>query len=310
MNMDNITYFPTYTLMEPRDSKSYRHIYFTCFLVLYIMILLVNTWVSVVIVLEKALHEPMYIFLCNLCVNGIYGAAGFYPKFLHDLMLDSYVIPSYVCAFQAFVIYTSVMCDCTTITVMAYDRHVAICQPLDYHTKLNKFSCSVLLCFCWILPFVYMIVLLVLSNRLKLCRYHINKLYCDNWSMVKLSCESTVINNMYGFFIISFYSCLTVFVILSYIKLIMACKASLECRRKFWQTCVPHMFTVMNYVVAVFFDAMYSRYGSSNISENLQNFLALEMLVVPPLVNPVIYGLKLHEVRKRILKSFVNIRRQ
>lgn len=137
---------------------------------------------------------------------------------------------------------------------------------------------SVLLGFCWIPPFVYMIVLLVLSNRLKLCKYHVNKLYCDNWSMVKLSCESIVINNIYGFFVISFYSCFMVFVILSYIKIIIACKASLECRRKFWQTCVPHMFTVMNYVVAVFFDAMYSRYGSSNVSENLQHFLALEML--------------------------------
>ncbi|XP_056119068.1 olfactory receptor 2A12-like [Rhinichthys klamathensis goyatoka] len=308
--MDNMTIFATYTLMEPKASKSFRHIYFTCFLVLYIMILFVNTWVSVVIVLERALHEPMYIFLCNLCVNDIYGAAGFYPKFLHDLMLDSYVIPSYMCAFQAFVIYSSVMCDCTTVTVMAYDRHVAICQPLNYHIKLNRFSCCILLAFCWILPLVYMIICVVLSNRLTLCKYHINKLYCDNWSIVKLSCESTLINNIYGIFVISFYSCLCVFIILSYIKIIIACKASLECRRKFWQTCVPHMFTVLNYVVAVFFDSMYSRYGSSDVSEYLRNVLALEMLIVPPLINPVIYGLKLQEVRKRILKYFVSIRKQ
>ncbi|XDV38692.1 hypothetical protein PO909_008042 [Leuciscus waleckii] len=214
------------------------------------MILFVNTWVSVVIVLERALHEPMYIFLCNLCVNDIYGASGFYPKFLHDLMLDSYVIPSYMCAFQAFVIYSSVMCDCTTVTVMAYDRYVAICQPLNYHIKLNRFSCCILLAL------------------LKLCKYHINKLYCDNWSIVKLSCESTLINNIYGFFVISFYSCLCVFILFSYIKLLIACKASLECRKKFWQTCVPHMFTVLNYVVAVFFDSMYSRYGSSDVDAN------------------------------------------
>ncbi|XP_077088813.1 olfactory receptor 52E8-like [Siphateles boraxobius] len=308
--MDNMTFFETYTLMEPKDSKSFRHIYFTCFLVLYIMILFVNTWVSVVIVLERALHEPMYIFLCNLCVNDIYGATGFYPKFLHDLMLDSYVIPSYMCAFQVFVIYSSVMCDCTTVTVMAYDRHVAICQPLDYHIKLNRFSCCILLAFCWILPLVYMIICVVLSNRLKLCKYHINKLYCDNWSIVKLSCESTLINNIYGIFVISFYSCLCVFIIFSYIKLLIACKASLESRRKFWQTCVPHIITVLNYIVAVFFDSMYSRYGSSDVSEYLRNFLALEMLIVPPLINPVIYGLKLQEVRKRILKYFVIIRKQ
>uniref|UniRef100_A0A673LA23 Olfactory receptor 2A12-like n=1 Tax=Sinocyclocheilus rhinocerous TaxID=307959 RepID=A0A673LA23_9TELE len=308
--MDNMTHFTTYTLMEPHNAKSYRYIYFTCFLFLYVMILFLNIWLSVVIVLEKALHEPMYIFLCNLCVNDIYGTVAFYPKFLHDLILNSYVISSYMCAFQAFVVYTYVMCEYSTLAVMAYDRHVAICRPLDYHTKMNKFSCSILLGLCWVIPFLNMFIAVFLSNRLKLCKYHINKLYCDNWSMVKLSCESTEINNIYGFFVISFYFCLSVFIILSYIKLIIACKASLECRRKFWQTCVPHMFTVINYVIAVFFDAMYTRYGSNNVSESLQNFLALEMLIVPPLANPVIYGLKLHEVRKRIFKSFVNIRKQ
>uniref|UniRef100_A0A8C2ANG4 G-protein coupled receptors family 1 profile domain-containing protein n=1 Tax=Cyprinus carpio TaxID=7962 RepID=A0A8C2ANG4_CYPCA len=308
--MDNMTHFTTFTLMEPHNAKSYRYIYFTCFLFLYVMILFLNIWLSVVIVLEKALHEPMYIFLCNLCVNDIYGTAAFYPKFLHDLILNSYVIPSYLCALQAFVFYTYVLCEYSTLAVMAYDRHVAICQPLDYHSKMNKFSCSILLSLCWVIPFLNMFIAVFLSSRLKLCKYHINKLYCDNWSMVKLSCESTVINNIYGFFIISFYFCLCIFIILSYIKLIIACKASLECRRKFWQTCVPHMLTVINYVIAVFFDAMYSRYGSNNVSESFQNFLALEMLIVPPLANPVIYGFKLHEVRKRIFKSFVNIRKQ
>ncbi|XP_051960811.1 olfactory receptor 2A12-like [Xyrauchen texanus] len=304
--MDNRTYFATYTLLEPKDTKSYRHIYFTCFLLIYVFILFVNIWLSMVIVLERALHEPMYIFLCNLCINDVYGATGFYPKFLHDLMLDSYVIPSYMCAFQAFVIYTSVMCDCTTLTVMAYDRHIAICTPLDYHSKLNKFTCGILLGLCWTLPFIYMVIALLLTNRLQLCKYHIDKFYCDNWSMVKLSCQSTVANNVYGFIVLAFYFCLSICIIVSYIKLIIACKASLENRRKFWQTCMPHMFTMINFAVAVFFDAMYSRYGSGDVQENMRNFLALEMIIVPPLFNPVIYGLQLKEVRKRILKCAIN----
>ncbi|NP_001122039.1 odorant receptor 125-4 [Danio rerio] len=307
--MDNQTVFASYTLMVPRDSKSFRHIYFICFLVLYVLIILVNAWVSTVIVLERTLHQPMYIFLCNLCVNDIYGAAGFYPKFLHDLMLDSYVIPSYMCAVQTFVIYSSLLCDCTTVTVMAYDRLVAICQPLNYHNKLNKFSCSVFLSFCWILPFGYVFICVVLSNRKKLCKYHIKKLYCDNWSIVKLSCESHDMNSILGLFVIAFYSCLCVFIFFSYVKLIIACKASLECRRKFWQTCVPHMFTVINYMFSAFFDAMYGRYGAGDISDSFQNFLALEMLIVPPLVNPIVYGLKLQEVRKQIFKSFVQIKK-
>ncbi len=139
--MGNTTDFATYTLKQ--GSKSYRHIYFTCFFFIYSLILFLNSCLCVVIVLERALHQPMYIFLCNLCLNGIYGATGFYPKFLHDLILDSYVIPSYMCAFQSFVIYSSIKCEYSTLAAMAYDRHVAICRPLDYHSKMNKFSCHV-----------------------------------------------------------------------------------------------------------------------------------------------------------------------
>ncbi|XP_065143803.1 olfactory receptor 5K1-like [Paramisgurnus dabryanus] len=305
--MHNQTYFTIYTLMEPKDSKSYRHLYFTCFFILYVLILFLNIWLCVVIFLERALHEPMYIFLCNLCLNGIYGATGFYPKFLHDLLLDSYVIPSYMCALQAFAIYSSVKCEYCTLAVMAYDRHVAICRPLDYHSKLNKSFCVLLFVFCWSVPLITMMISVSLSNRLSLCKYHIDKLYCDNWSMVKLSCESTVTNNIYGFLVIVFMFGLFVFIMVSYIKLVIACKSSLECRRKFWQTCVPHIFALISFSIAVSFDLMYSKYGSSDFPEDLRNFLALEITIVPPILNPIIYGLKLKEIRKRLLKPFYKI---
>ncbi|KAK9955348.1 hypothetical protein ABG768_015230 [Culter alburnus] len=304
--MENMTNFATYTLMEPQEAKSYRYIYFTCFLFVYVMILFVNLWLSVVIVLERALHGPMYIFLCNLCVNDIYGTAAFYPKILHDLILNSYIIPSYMCAFQAFTVYTYVMCEYSILAVMAYDRHVAICRPLDYHSKMNTFSCSILLGFCWIIPFLIMFIAVFLSNRLVPCKNHIDKLYCDNWSIVKLSCGSTFVNNLYGFIFISLYFGLVIVITVSYIKLIIACKASLECRRKFWQTCVPHVISLINLTVAILFDTIYNRYGSSDFPVTLRNFLALEMIIVPPLFNPIIYGLKLTEVRKRILKLCMN----
>ncbi|XP_059398521.1 odorant receptor 125-3 [Carassius carassius] len=305
--MDNITYFATYTLMEPEGSNSYRHIYFTLFFFIYSLILFMNSCLCVVIVLERALHQPMYIFLCNLCLNGMYGATGFYPKFLHDLILDSYVIPSYMCAFQSFVIYSSIKCEYSTLAAMAYDRHVAICQPFDYHSKMNAYSCVMLLLVCWTVPFISTLIALLLSNRLVLCKNHIDKLYCDNWSMVKLSCESTVTNNIYGLISISFNFCIFAVIIVSYVKLAIACKASLECRRKFWQTCVPHVISLFNFSVAMLFDTMYNRYGSSDFPDDLRNFLALEIIIVPPLLNPVIYGLNLKEVRNRVLKACINI---
>ncbi|NP_001122044.1 odorant receptor 125-3 [Danio rerio] len=305
--MGNITYFDSYTLMELQSSKSYRHIYFACFFLLFCLICLLNSCLCVVIVMERALHQPMFIFLCNLCINGIYGATGFYPKLLHDLQLDSYVIPSYMCALQSFVIYSSIKCEYSILAAMAYDRHVAICQPLDYHTKMNPVTCVILLFFCWTVPFITTLISLLLSNKLVICKNHIDKLYCDNWSMVKLSCESTDTNNIYGLISISFHFGIFIVIIFSYVKLVTACKSSLECRKKFWQTCMPHVVSLVNFSVAVLFDTMYSRYGSSDFPDDLRNFLALEIIIVPPLINPVIYGLNLKEIRNRVLKLCTNI---
>ncbi|XP_076836482.1 olfactory receptor 52E8-like [Brachyhypopomus gauderio] len=303
--MNNWSYSVVYTLMEPKELLTYRFTYFTGVLLLYLLIMFLNSSLCTVIVMVKTLHKPMYIFVFNLCANGIFGAIGFYPKFMHDLYFDSYVISSYMCALQSFVIYSALMCEYTTLTVIAYDRYIAICRPLDYHSILTKYTCGKLILFSWMLPTITMIIALILSNQQPVCGSHIEKLYCDNWSIVKLSCQSNVPNNIFGFIAILLHLCLVIFVIVSYVKLIGACRASLESRKKFWQTCVPHMLSLINSMVASLFDTMYSRYGANDVPESLRIFFSLEMIVVPPLFNPFIYGLKLTEIRQRLLQCFV-----
>ncbi|KAA0720036.1 Olfactory receptor 5K1 HTPCRX10 [Triplophysa tibetana] len=301
--MDNTSYPVMLTLMVPKESKSFRHVYFTCFLFLYLLVLSINFRLVSVIVMVKSLHEPMFIFLVHLCMNGVYGASGFYPKMLSDLILDSYVISSYMCAVQTFVIYSSLMTEVTILTVMSYDRYVAICRPLDYHSKLSKSTCCKFIFVSWIVPNCCVIPAVLLSNLRTFCKNHIDKLYCDNWSIVKLSCASSFVNNIYGYVFAVIFVCCAVIIILSYVKLIAACKTSLENRRKFWQTCLPHVLSLINFTCALLFDIMYSRYGASDIPESLRNFLALELVIVPPICNPVIYGLNIKTLRKRAFPS-------
>ncbi|KAA0720046.1 Olfactory receptor 5K1 HTPCRX10 [Triplophysa tibetana] len=301
--MENSSYPLMLTLMVPSESKSYRHIYFICFLFLYLLILSINVRLISVIIMEKSLQEPMFMFLCNLCVNVIYGASGFYPIFLFNLLLDSYVISSYLCALQTFVIYSSLVTEVTILTVMSYDRYVAICRPLDYHSKLTKNRCLKLILLSWIIPNCYTVTAVLLSNLRKFCKYHIDKLYCDNWSVVKLSCASNFVNTIFGYVIIITFVSLLVFIIVSYIKLIAACKACLENKKKFWQTCLPHLLSLISFIFALLFDVMYSRYGANDIPESLRNFLALELLIVPAIVNPLIYVLNIKTVRKRAFPS-------
>ncbi|XP_050949662.1 olfactory receptor 52E8-like [Labeo rohita] len=306
--MDNVSYPVILTLMVPKETISYRHVYFICFLALYVLILSFNIRLVMVIIMEKVLHEPMYIFLCHMCINGVYGASGFYPKILSDLILDSYVISFHMCALQTYVIYSSLMSEITILTVMAYDRFVAICKPLDYHSKLTTNNCVKLILFSWIVPNSLTATPLLFSKLRPFCKYHIDKLYCDNWSIVKLSCLSTFVNNVFGYANTVIFSSFIILIIVSYFKLISACKASLENRRKFWQTCLPHILSLINFTIAFLFDIMYSRYGSNDIPESLRNFLALELVIVPPVFNPLIYGLNIRAVRTRVFTSCVAAR--
>ncbi|XP_023278846.1 olfactory receptor 4E1-like [Seriola lalandi dorsalis] len=186
------------------ETRSHRFPLFTLTLLCYCVILLVNICLIATIILDKNLHEPMYILLCTFCMNGLYGTTGFYPKFLWDLLSPLHIISYSGCLVQALVMYSFACSDLSILAVMAYDRYVAICRPI-------------------------------------------------------------------------------------------------ENRAKFMQTCVPHLFSLLTFLLTILFDVMSMRFGSKDLPRNLQNFVAIEFLVIPPIMNPLIYGFKLTKIRNRIL---------
>ncbi|XP_035288570.1 olfactory receptor 2G3-like [Anguilla anguilla] len=295
--MDNISINMIFTLSSLKESKANKYIYFVFILFVYFLIILFNLTLIVTIILERALHEPMYIFLCNLCFNGLYGTAGFYPKFLSDLINDNYLISYNGCVLQIFVIYGYVMCEFATLMIMAYDRFVAICKPLNYHAIMTPTNTGRLILSSWLFTLTTVITAITLTRRLELCGSHIDKSYCDNWSVVKLSCVPTTINNVFGYILILSLIAHAVFILFSYMKLINACIKSQENKKIFMKTCLPHLLSLINFTVAILFDTLFSRYGSRDFPQSLRDFLQLEFLIIPPLLNPIIYGLKLTELR-------------
>ncbi|KAF7657594.1 hypothetical protein LDENG_00024750 [Lucifuga dentata] len=264
----------------------------------------------ITIFLEKALHEPMYIFLCNLCFNGIYGASSFYLKLLHDLLADHHVISYSGCLSQMFVIYSYIFCEFTSLTVMAYDRYVAICRPLQYQTLMTMQKVVQLLMLTWSFSLLESAVGMCLTAQLPLCGHHIPKIFCTNWAVVKLSCSDTTVNNIYGFVLMFLHVSQIVLILVSYAQLVRASLQSQTDRRRFIQTCLPHLITLLVFTTSQLFDALYLRYSSradgseSGGLHTLQNALAAQFLVVPPLINPIIYGMNLQQIRSRILHSF------
>ncbi|XP_064158994.1 olfactory receptor 8I2-like [Anguilla rostrata] len=284
------------------ETMSNKRTYFVVTLIVYLFTILVNLILIVTIILEKTLHEPMFIFLCNLCVNGIFGASTFYPKILVDLSSDVSVISYKACLSQIFLIYSYVFCEYTTLAVMAYDRYVAICKPLNYHSIITAGKVGKLLLFAWLFSISETVILVGLTVRLPLCGFKIEKIYCINWAVVKLSCVDTTANNVYGYILMFFHIAQALLIFVSYVNIVKVSVRSQEGRNKFMQTCLPHLISLTNFTIALVFDIMYARYGPTSRLQALRNFMSLEYLVVPPLLNPLIYGLKLNQIRRRIFR--------
>ncbi|XP_067084247.1 olfactory receptor 1D2-like [Osmerus mordax] len=299
---DNVSLVTVFTLSGLEETMDYRATLFSLTLLCYCVIILVNVALVVTIILDDNLHKPMYIFLCNLCINGLIGTTGFYPKFLLDLLSPHHVISYAGCLVQALVIYSSANYDFSILAVMAYDRYVAICKPLEYHSVMTYKRVAQLVSFSWVSPLCCFTMLSLLASRQRLCGSHIEKLYCENWSVVKLSCSSITVNNIAGYAVIIFFFGHVTFIVCSYVCLVRTCLGSIENRGKFRQTCVPHLLSLLNITIALLFDVMYTRYGSRDLPQSLKNFMAIEFLIVPPILNPVIYGLKLVQIRTRILR--------
>ncbi|XP_064159289.1 olfactory receptor 8I2-like [Anguilla rostrata] len=291
-----------FVLQGLNETMSSKQTYFFITLPVYLFTVLVNLALIATIILEKTLHEPMLIFLCNLCVNGIFGASTFYPKILADLSSELSVISYEACLAQVFALYSYVFCEFTTLTVMAYDRYVAICKPLNYHSIITPQKIVKLLIFTWLLSMSESAIAVILIARLPLCGFNIDKIYCTGWAVARLSCVDTTINNVYGFILMFFQIAQALLILISYVNIIKASVRSQDERNKFMQTCLPHLITLTNFLIAIAFDVMYTRFGPTNRLQSLRNFMSLEYLIVPPLLNPLIYGLRLNQIRRRIFR--------
>ncbi|XP_076730837.1 olfactory receptor 5F1-like [Maylandia zebra] len=300
--MNNVSVITMFFLSGFNETVSHRFVLFSLSLLCYCIICLLNVSLIVIIILHSNLHEPMYILLCVFCINALYGTAGFYPKFLWDLLSDVHLISYYGCLIQNQVIYSSACGELSIPALMAYDRYVAICQPLKYHSIMSKQRVIRFAWFLWFTNFCIVAVNTFLTSRLKLCSPYISRLLCVNWSIVQLACfpAQTAINAISANITISIYFLYGVFIVWSYMYIIQTCVRSIENRAKFMQTCVPHLVSLFTFAVTKLLDITNMRLGSKELPQTVQNFAAIEFLVIPPIMNPLIYGFKLTKIRKTI----------
>lgn len=297
---DNLTEVADLTLSGLDGLAGHRFTVFAFTLLCYCIIWILNVGVIATVAADRSLHESMYILLCNLCANGLYGTLGFYPKFLSDLLATSHVISYDGCLLQDFVLHSSACAHYSLLVLMALDRYVAICRPLVYHLLMSTRRLCTLLALAWLVPVLLMSVTVLTTSTLRLCGSHIPKLYCTKQMMMKIACSpprahvvTTVVNY-------TFYCAHVAFVLWSYMHLVKMCQASRKGRRKFMQTCLPHLVCLLTLVVCFLFDRLHMRFSSNRLPQSMVVFIEMELFLVPPILHPLIYGLSLTKIRNRV----------
>ncbi|XP_010786034.1 olfactory receptor 10J4-like [Notothenia coriiceps] len=281
------------------DTGVFKPLYFLIVLALYICIIGANVLLIVVICVNRSLHEPMYLFLCSLFVNELYGSTGLFPFLLVQILSDIHTVSAPLCFLQIFSVYTYANIQFSNLAVMSYDRYLAICHPLQYNTLMTSKKVIVLIALSWSIPFIAILILICLTASLQLCGNIINKVYCDNYSIVKLACSDTTVNNVYGLIVTFLLIISPVFLIFyTYMKILRVCfSGSKQTRQKAFSTCAPHLASLLNVSCGCCFEVIQNRFDMEFVPKMLRIFLSLYYLSFQPIFNPVLYGLNMTKIR-------------
>ncbi|XP_058489304.1 olfactory receptor 11A1-like [Solea solea] len=296
MNLTQVTYF---TLAAYFETRVFKHLLFLILLGLYVLIIVSNVLLIVVICMTRSLHEPMYLFLCSLFVNELYGSTGLFPFLLLHVLSDVHTVSLSLCFLQIYCVYSYATIEFFTLAIMSYDRFLAICYPLQYSTRMTFNRIAILIAITWSLAFFMMSYTIYLTLSLQLCGNTINKVYCDNYYIVKLSCGDTTVNNLWGMITTAFIVFVPLTLILfTYMRILKVCFSGCkQTRQKAISTCTPHMASLLNFSFGVCFEVLQSRFDMSSAPNILRIFLSLYFLTCQPLFNPLMYGLRLSKIR-------------
>uniref|UniRef100_A0A8C6QYJ7 Olfactory receptor n=1 Tax=Nannospalax galili TaxID=1026970 RepID=A0A8C6QYJ7_NANGA len=267
---------------------------FLLFLGIYLVTMVGNLGMITLISLNTQLHTPMYFFLSNLSFVDLCYSSAITPKMLINFVSQENHISYVGCMTQLYFFLLFVIAECYMLTVMAYDRYVAICQPLLYNIIMSPVLCSLLV------ALVYSIGLTGLMLNLCYCEAFINHYFCDVVPLMKRSCSSIYDVGMTVFFLAGFnivVTSLSVLVSYTFILSSILHISSTEVRSIAFSTCSPHIVAVgLSYGLSAFMYLKPST-ASSLAKENMAAVVYTTMISMP---NPLIYSLRNKEVKAAV----------
>ncbi|XP_044536775.1 olfactory receptor 8U9-like [Gracilinanus agilis] len=303
----NFTRVTEFILLGITEKKELKMPLFVIFLFIYVFTVVGNLGLITVIRMDSRLKTPMYFFLSHLAFVDFCYSSSITPKMLGNFLFEKNMISFYACATQLGCFINFMNAECLLLASMAYDRYVAICNPLLYMVLMSPKICIQLVAAPYIYSLMVALYHVILTFRLSFCGSNIiNHFYCDDMPLLRLSCSDTHFKQIWifacaGIMLIS--SFLVVFVSYMYIISAILKIKSAEGRRKAFSTCGSHMVAVTIFYGTLIF--MYLQ-PSSNHSLDTDKMASVFYTVIIPMLNPLIYSLRNKEVKDALKKALSN----
>ncbi|XP_050791351.1 olfactory receptor 52R1-like [Gopherus flavomarginatus] len=279
------------------------------FCTMYAIAILGNFTILFIVKRETSLHEPMYYFLCMLAITDLVLSTSTLPKMLSIFWFNSREINFSACLTQMYFIHCFSGMESGIFVAMAWDRYVAICDPLRHsiiltNPMVTKISLAVVLRGSMlVLPYP------LLVRQWPYCRTNIiPHTYCEHIAVVKLACTNIRISSYYGLFVAFLVTGLDVFFIaVSYIQILRAIFSlpTKDSRLKTFGTCTSHLCVILIFYIPSLFSFLMHRFGH-NLALHFHILIANVYLLVPPMLNPIIYGVRTKQIWNRLLQLFTH----
>ncbi|XP_039376354.1 olfactory receptor 51G2-like [Mauremys reevesii] len=275
---------------------------------MYVISIVGNSAILFIIKIDPSLHEPMYIFLSMLAVTDLALSISTIPTILGIFLFNVREISLNACFAQLFFIHSLQCIESSVLLLMAFDRFVAICNPLRYASILTLARIAKMGLVCVLRGVAVIFPLPILLKRFRYCRANVlSHSYCLHQEVMKMACSDITDNSIYGLSVAFFTTWLdSLLILLSYVmilKTVLSIASHAECLRAL-NTCVSHLCAVLIFYIPEFGLSLVHRFGNSS-SPLLQILLGYVYLLVPPLMNPIVYSVKSRHLRARIIRVFV-----
>nr|XP_038027642.1 olfactory receptor 14A16-like [Anas platyrhynchos] len=299
--MPNSSTITEFLLLAFADTRELQLLHFTLFLGIYLAALLGNGLILSAVACDHHLHTPMYFFLLNLALLDLGCISTTLPKAMANALWDTRAISYQGCAAQLFLFAFLFGSEYSLLTVMAYDRYVAICKPLHYGSLLGSRACAQMAAAAWGSGFLNAVLQTTTTFSLPLCQGNaVDQFFCEIPQILKLSCSNAYLREVGALvFSISLAFGCFVFIVVSYVQIFRAVlrMPSVQGRHKAFSTCLPHMAVVSLFLSTVIF--AYLKPPSIS-SPSLDLVVAVLYSVLPPAVNPLIYSMRNKELKEAL----------